>query len=126
MRRGLQHRERRPPGDDAAEDNRALRGVGMWPQEGWIMSVKGSLKGGRVGIEREGQGRGSVDASMILGLREGLHGERRWTHVGLRREVLEQEEESSSFGLWKSGRILGVGRGLGIGPGTGCGGSSIP
>ena len=78
--------------EERTERNKGkLRGKESPRKEGWIMLVKGSLKGGRVGIEREGQGRGGVVASVILGLREGLHGERRWTRVGPRRGVLGQE-----------------------------------
>ena len=66
------------------------------------MLSEGLPKCQRIGMGKEGQDRRVVVASMILGLREGLHGERRWTHVGLRREVLEQEaEERSSFGWLK-------------------------
>ena len=71
----VQHVARHTPGDGAAEDNHALRGVGMRRQERWVMLAKGLLKRGSFGVEGEGQGRSGV-ASMFLSLRESRHGER--------------------------------------------------
>ncbi len=75
-----------PKGDGAAEDNHALRGVGMRRQERWVMLAKGLLKSGPFGVEGEGQGRSGVVASMFLSLRESRHGERGGLTSGSERE----------------------------------------
>ena len=63
---------------------------------------------------------------MVLGLRESLHGERRWTHVGLREGGRSRGQKAGEGGgmfflVVQIRGDLGVGRGVGVGSGTGCG-----
>ena len=81
----VQHVAWHTPGDGAAEDNHALRGVGMMRHERWEMLAKGLVERGSFEVEGEGQGRGVI-ASMFLSLRESLHGERGGLAAGSERE----------------------------------------
>ena len=76
---GPEHRGRHTHGDGAAEDILAAEDirirVGVWYHGKRKMLSKGFPKCLRIGMEGEGQDRRVVVASMILGLRESLHGE---------------------------------------------------
>ena len=82
----VQNAARHTPGDGTAEENRALRGVGMRRQERWVVLAKGLLKRRSFGVEGKGQGRSGVAASIFLSLRESRHGERGGLTSGSERE----------------------------------------
>ena len=111
--------------DDIRRGEDTRRGVGVRYYGKWKKLSKGFPKCQRVGMERGGQNRRVVVASMILGLREGLHGEGGGLTSGSEREgglggrsgqkVVVVFGCGNPVGFWAWAEDLVLGRGLGVG-----------